>query len=168
MLCDAVSFNTNQHPNRSWQNSPILVSMVLFIVIFPFFNIFPVPRWQPWRFQKKPNGLSYYLQQTLTSLLELSTSCNLLMLNNFDATVSCNKMNGVSVSATLPSHHLFLHYVSIYHLSLCLSKKTTPNLTWTQFDSQNSTYEKTYWRKWLTDCCPCWTGQIVAKTIAAR
>ena len=83
------------------------------------------------------------------------------MLINFDVTVSSNRMNGVSVSATPPSHHLFLHYVPIYRLSICLSKKRLKadwgnviailgyinkidliwfdNLMWTQFDSQNLT-----------------------------
>ena len=33
-------------------------------------------------------------------------------LNNHVGTVSCNRVSGVSVSATLPLHYLFLHYVT--------------------------------------------------------
>ena len=32
--------------------------------------------------------------------------------NNFDGTMSCNRVNGVSVSAVRPPCHLFLHYVT--------------------------------------------------------
>ena len=43
----------------------------------------------------------------------------MVLKNPFDGTVSCNRVNDVSVSATLPSYHLCQYYVTSVSRSDC-------------------------------------------------